>query len=171
MCVVADCVCMYVLCLWMCTWLLLLTNHRCLCTNSGLSRCVQMHVSVCRLCVFSRGKSNSALAAQMCCMVLWNLTPPPSPTIAAPSPPLSSKPAQNSALRHMWKQFSQCPEQGSPHTHKQTYTHTLLIHTHKIHTHFTLSYMRRHTHAQHTLTCYSHLSPVEVLIAWHLTVC
>lgn len=76
------------------------------------------------------------------CYETWPPPTPPSPTIAAPSPPLSSKPAQNSALRHMWKQFSQCPEQGSPHTHKQTYTHTSLIytrtHTHT-HTHFTLT--------------------------------
>lgn len=102
-----------------------------------------MSVCVCSLCVFSRGNSNSALAAQMCCMVLWNLNPPPAPPhththihtppTAAPSPSLSSKPAQNSALRHMWKQFSQCPEQGSPHTHTHTHRRIRTENTHISH--------------------------------------
>lgn len=79
--------------------------------------------------------------------------PPPSPTIAAPSPPLSSKPAQNSALRHMWKQFSQCPEQGSPHTHKQTYTHTSLTHTQDTHSF--------HTHPAHIVCTDIHTSSIR----------
>lgn len=99
-------------------------------------------IKVCVSYVFSVVGTLILLSQPRCAAWCYETWPPPPPTtIAAPAAPLSSKPAQNSALRHMWKQFSQCPEQGSPHTHKQTYTHISVIHiyTWKIHTHFTLT--------------------------------
>lgn len=107
----------------------------------GVCKCMQVCVGY----VFSVVGTLILLSQPRCATWCYETWPPHhhhhpahTPTIAAPSPLLSSKPAQNSALRHMWKQFSQCPEQGSPHTHKQTYIHTSLIHTqdtHSVHTH------------------------------------
>lgn len=96
-----------------------------------------MHVSRCRLRVFNCGNFHSDLTAHVMHGTVKSDPPPPTQcththlhtNYSSPSPCLSSRAAQNSALRHMWKQFSQCSEQGSPHTHKQTYTPPLL-HTH-----------------------------------------
>lgn len=142
-----------------------------------------MHVSRCRLRVFNCGNFHSALAAHVMHGTVKS-DPPTQCThtrlhtnYSSPSPCLSSRAAQNSALRHMWKQFSQCSEQGSPHTHKQTYTPPPPPHTHTdtrdtliSRSPFTYT-THRHTHTQHAIICYSYLFLVEVLIAWHLTVC
>lgn len=140
-----------------------------------------MHVSRCRLHVFNCGNFHSALAAHVMHGTVKS-DPPTQCThthlhtnYSSPSPCLSSRAAQNSALRHMWKQFSQCSEQGSPHTHKQTYTPPLHTHTDTRDTLISRSPFtyttHRHTHTQHAIICYSYLFLVEVLIAWHLTVC
>lgn len=121
-------------------------------------------MSACRLCVFNCGNFHSALAAHVMhgTMKSDHPTPPPPFTqrththlhtnYSSPSARLSSKAAQNSALRHMWKQFSQCSEQGSLHTHKQTYTHT---HTSLPHT-LTQETHRFHAHPLHILHTDTH---------------
>lgn len=82
-----------------------------------LSQAVFCHVSmhcvhrvVC-VCTGSRGNFNFVFGGPNA--VLGAMKPDPPPLKHTLMFPL---PTQHSELRHMWKQFSRCPEQANPHT-------------------------------------------------------
>ncbi len=107
------------------------------------------------LCVVSRGNFTSAHGGPDVVRGAMKPDAPPFKTHTHTHTHTFSPPpiAPRTALRHMWKQFNQCPEQTGSLSHTHTHTHIHITYQSHTHTHSSHIHNRR-TQSLHM--CHTH---------------